>query len=132
MESDIMDQAKEIEKLKDELAKKDTIIESPDTNNKRLADRTKSDANYVYKVTNDLEQYGRQNNIHVSGIEGDANRQTSRTTTELLISTIKAKTGLDINEQEIDIAHRLGKYKQGKHRPIIVKFVRRQTKINIF
>ena len=132
MESDIMDQAKEIEKLKDELAKKDTIIESLDTDNKRLADRAKSDANYVDKVTNDLEQYGRRNNIRIFGIEDDANRQTSETTTKLLISTIKAKTGLYINEQEIDIAHRLGKYKQGKHRPIIVKFVRRQTKINVF
>jgi len=71
MESDIMGQAKEIEKLKDELAKKDTIIESLGTDNKRSADRAKSDANYVDKVTNDLEQYGRRNNIRISDIKDD-------------------------------------------------------------
>ena len=44
--------------------------------------------------------------------------------------TTKEKTGNDISEHEIDIAHRLGKFRQSKQMPIIVNFVRRQTKIN--
>ena len=80
------------------------------------------------RVTYELEQYG----WRISGINGDAHRQTSEATAELVRNTIKEKTGDDINEHEIDIAHRLGKFKQGKQRPIIVKFVRRQTKIKVF
>ena len=132
LESNVMDQAKEIETLKKEMTKKDSTIEHLNADNKRLADRIRTDEDYVDKTTNELEQYGRRNNIRISGISGDANRQSSETTTELFLNTIKEKTGLDISEHEIDIAHRLGKYRQGKHRPIIVKFVRRQTKIKLF
>jgi len=132
LESDLMDQAKEIETLKSEMTKRDAVIETLDEENKRLLDRAQADANYVDKVTNELEQYGRRNNIRISGINGDAHRQTSEATTELFRNTIKEKTGVYIDEHEIDIAHRLGKFKQGKQRPIIVKFVRRQTKIKVF
>ncbi|KAH3825927.1 hypothetical protein DPMN_127814 [Dreissena polymorpha] len=31
----------------------------------------------------------------------------------------------------IDVSHRLGKYTPNKDRPVIVKFVRRQTKIDV-
>jgi len=132
LESDVMDQSKEIETLKKELTKKDTVIENLNEKNKLLEDRIRSDEDYVDKVTNELEQYGRRNNVRISGINGDANRQSSETSTELVINTIKEKTGLDISVHEIDVAHRLGKYRQGKQRPIIVKFVRRQTKIQVF
>jgi len=127
-----MDQAKELENLKKELANKDTVIENLNVNNKRLDDRVRSDEDYVDKVTNELEQYGRRNNVRISGIDGDASRQSSETTTELVINTIKQKTGLNIGVHEIDVAHRLGKYRQGKQRPIIVKFILRQTKIHVF
>jgi len=132
LESDVMDQAKEIENFKKELTKKDTTIEHLTEENKHLEDRVRSDEDYVDKVTNDLEQYGRRNNIRISGIDGDANRQTSETTTTLVINTIKEKTGFELNVNDIDVAHRLGKYRQGKQRPVIVKFVRRQTKIQAF
>jgi len=114
-----MDQAKEIKNLKKEFTNKDTTIENLNKENKRLEDRVRSDEDYVDKVTNDLEQYGRRNNIRISGIHGDANRQTSETTTTLVINTIKEKTGLELNVNDIDVAHRLGKYRQGKQRPVI-------------
>jgi len=102
MESDLMDQAKEIETLKTEMTKRDTVIETLGEENKRLLDRAQADANYVDKVTNELEQYGRRNNIRISGINGDAHRQTSEATTEILVNTIKEKTGVDINVHEKD------------------------------
>ena len=132
LESDLMDQAKEIETLKSEMTKRDTVIETLENENKRLLDRVQADANYVDNVTNEQERYGRHNNIRITGINRDAHRQTSEATAELVRNTIKEKTDDDINEHEIDIAHRLGKFKQGKQRPIIVKFVRRQTKIKVF
>ena len=74
LESDVMDQAKEIENSKKELTKKDTTIED----NTSLEDRVRSDEDYIDKV-----------NVRISGIHGDANRQTSETTTTLVINTIK-------------------------------------------
>jgi hypothetical protein len=48
-----------------------------------------------------------------------------------LLDTIKSKSDLVLQKADIDISHRLGKYKVGKHRPIIVKFERRQTKVEL-
>ncbi|XP_052249726.1 low affinity immunoglobulin epsilon Fc receptor-like [Dreissena polymorpha] len=41
------------------------------------------------------------------------------------------KLGMQLETKDIDIAHRLGKYVENKCRPVIVKLVRRQTKIEI-
>ncbi|KAH3809673.1 hypothetical protein DPMN_138049 [Dreissena polymorpha] len=40
---------------------------------------------------------------------------------------------LDIQlvSKDLDVAHKLGKYVPNKNRPVIVKFVRRQTKIDV-
>ena len=89
MESDIMDQAKQIQKLIDELTLKYTTIENLNADNQRLADRAKKDAECIDKVTNELEQYGGRNNIRIAGIKGDTNRQSSKSTTEQFIKTIK-------------------------------------------
>ena len=39
--------------------------------------------------------------------------------------------GLEISAYDIDVAHRLGNYQDQKIRPVIVKFVSRQTKFNV-
>jgi len=109
LESDVIDQAKEIETLNKELAKQDTVVENLNEKTKFLEDQIRSDEDYVDNVTNELEQYGRRNNVRISGINGDANRHSSETSTELVINTIKKKTGQDISVHEIDVAHRLGK-----------------------
>ncbi|KAH3801752.1 hypothetical protein DPMN_155413 [Dreissena polymorpha] len=44
---------------------------------------------------------------------------------------LNQKLGTHIETRDIDVAHRLGKYARHKCRPVIVKFVRRQTKIEI-
>jgi hypothetical protein len=95
LESDVMDQAKEVEQL-EQLKKKNSKnrLANLTEDNKRLKDRAKSDEFQVNKVTNELEHYGRRNNIRISGFNGDTNRQSSEITTELVINTIKRKTGL--------------------------------------
>ncbi len=47
------------------------------------------------------------------------------------ISLLSKKLGLKLESKDVDVAHRLGKYTPNKNRPVIVKFVRRQTKIDI-
>ena len=54
-------------------------------------------------------------------------------TDELVIDTIKEKMGEEIKRNEIDRSHRLGAPKNnGKSRPIIIKFVKYNTKCRIF
>jgi len=83
-----MNQAKEIQTLKDEMTKRDITIEHLNADNKCLTDRIRADEDYVDKTTNKLEQDGRRNNIRIPGVSGDANRQSSETTTSLFINTI--------------------------------------------
>ena len=52
---------------------------------------------------------------------------------ELLLDTVKEKMGEEIEKDEIDRLHRLGAPKNnGKSRPIIIKFVRYNTRYIIF
>ena len=54
-------------------------------------------------------------------------------TDDLVIDTIKEKMGEEIEKDEIDKSHRLGAPKNnGKSRPIIIKFVRYNTRCRIF
>ena len=77
-----------------------------------------------------LRQYIRSNNLKIYGLpeggEGDGEGETEVETAQKVIELCKEKLKLDITEQDIDIAHRLGKKNQdGKPRSIIVRFVRR-------
>lgn len=85
----------------------------------------------LWEISNDQEQYSRRNNLRVVGIQDDKDKQSSTETTTQFLAMCKEKMGLEISAAEIDIAHRIGQYKTKINRPIIVKFVRRQTKINI-
>ena len=54
-------------------------------------------------------------------------------TDELVIAAIKEKMGEEIEKNEIDRSHRIGVPKNnGKSRPIIIKFVRYNTRCKIF
>ena len=44
---------------------------------------------------------------------------------------LSSKLGIRVEKNDIDVAHRLGKFTQDKTRPVIVKFVRRQTKSDV-
>ena len=54
-------------------------------------------------------------------------------TDELVLDTVKEKMGEEIEKDEIDRLHRLVAPKNnGKSRPIIIKFVRHNTRCRIF
>ena len=46
-------------------------------------------------------------------------------------SLLSSKLGLRVEKEDIDIAHRIGKHHRGKIRPVIVRFIRRQTKSDV-
>ena len=75
------------------------------------------------------EQYSRRNCLLIHGLPESKNENTD----ELVIDTIKEKMGEEIEKNEIDRSHRLGAPKNnGKSRPIIIKFVRYNTRCRIF
>ena len=82
-------------------------------------------------ATNDLEQYGRRNNIRISGLNFDNKLESSQETTEGIASILSENLNLNISAYDIDIAHRLGKFEENKIRPVIIKFVQRQVKVNV-
>lgn len=69
--------------------------------------------------TDELEQYGRANNLRIFGIE-----EKDKEITDKLVVDVATKLGIkDLNVKCISRSHRVGKPNSSKPRPIIVKFV---------
>ena len=97
---------KEIDKLKDETIKLKQALS--------LA---------VYNI-DALEQYGRRENIRIHRVAEKLN--SNKDEGEEVVANIAAELGIDINECDIQRAHRLGKKKKspgGKPRQIIARFI---------
>ena len=80
----------------------------------------------VDKLLNDQEQYSRRNNVRLTEIPGDRKDEQSLETTHKVVEILNETLNLNLTPQAIDIAHRLGPYKYGRNRRVIVKFVHRQ------
>ena len=75
------------------------------------------------------EQYSRRNCLLIHGVPESKNQNTD----EQVIDTIKEKMGEEIEKNEINRSHRLGAPKNNsKTRPIIIKFLRDNTRCRIF
>ena len=75
------------------------------------------------------EQYSRRNCLLLHGIEEESNENTDQRVIEVLWESM----GETISIQDIDRTHRLtGKKPNGKSKPVIVKFVRYNTRNLIF
>ncbi|XP_052252442.1 uncharacterized protein LOC127859072 [Dreissena polymorpha] len=131
LESDVFEQKREIELLKQENATKTKQIEDLKQQNSNLENKKAGDSINHKEFANNTEQYSRRNNVRIAGVPEDQDRQSSVAVTNKVISLVNAHLGISIHPSDIDIAHRLGKYKPNTNRPVIVRFVRRQTKIDI-
>ena len=70
------------------------------------------------------EQYSRKNSIRIRNVREERGEQIE----ELTIKTLKDELDLVIDPTEIDIVHRVGRYNEGKHRAILVKFMSHKSK----
>lgn len=73
------------------------------------------------------EQYSRLNSIRIYGVP----ERPQENVTEDIISMIKSKLKVDVVPEDICICHRL-KSKEGGIKPVIVKFVRRSKKNEVY
>ena len=88
----------------------------------------------VAKAQNDLEQYGRRECIEIRGIP--VAQDSTNEDTNAIVKNVGKLMGIDIEDEDISISHRLPqskKYKGKKIGPpaIIARFVRREKRMNI-
>ena len=78
------------------------------------------------KFENDkLEQYSRRDNLRISGIEEDADE--TEEVLEAKVIELAENIGVKLKSEEISVAHRLGKPRDGG-RPLIVRFCQRKKR----
>ena len=124
IESELHEKADENDKLKKE-------IEQCKSQNILLEQQLKKETDKRIENDNEMEQYSRRNNIRISGLSKDNPTESAQESTEGVLNLLNTKLGLSLNFQDIDIAHRLGRFKPDKKRAVIVKFVHRHVKQNV-
>ena len=131
LEAKIYEKDKENDKLKSQITELNTDIKTQkDENIKLRQEADKANVKLDGKI-NQLEQYGRRNNVRIDGIE-NSNDETPAMTTKLVVQKMNDNIeGLGLQESDIDTAHRIGKEKMGNKRQIIVKFISRMKRDNL-
>ena len=113
----------QIDILKTELKKKETEIAQLQNDVTNLNDKVEN----LTKHLDNVEQYERRDTILLSG-PVLPNETQHENTTQVAIASIKENLKININERDINIAHRLGSSVHQKKRPIIVKLTNRSLK----
>ena len=93
--------------------------------------RERARVDKLTKDVNSLEQYIRQNNIKVFGIDYRRGDETPTQTEEKIIALLKNSLGVSVKPSEIEACHRLGRFSLQTNRPIIVRFCNRKLKSNV-
>ena len=132
LEGDLHDIALENTQLKTELQtlKNAQIKQNEDIETEQITFKNDIETKNLKleETLHDHEQYSRRNNIKIHNMPGDHKNETSLETTYKVLETINQNLDLHLRPQSIDIAHRLGNYRPGRNRRVIVKFVHRQVK----
>lgn len=131
LEGTLFCKQQENDKLKDELGKLKKQLETANEENSKLQRQIQQKSQTLEGKLNDLDQYGRRNNIRVSGIR-DQENETAEESVKIVVDTLNKKIpNLNLKDDDIDIAHRIGKYEKDKKRQIIVKFQSRMKKSQV-
>ena len=82
----------------------------------------------VGNAIDEIQRYSYQYNVKIVGLPEIDSQESASATTSLCISLLKA-SGVDINKQDVDIAHRVPtRQATAGPRPVICKFTRRIVK----
>ena len=103
---------------------KDVVIKNLQVENQKLRNKINQLENKVISLeanTNSLEQYGRRNNLEISGIpDSISNNELEDKVIEIL-----SKVDVNVSKNDIEACHRMGKSKKSSKRTI-VRFVNRR------
>ena len=128
-----------IGKFETEIENRKTEIEDQKTENSKLQAQIEKSAEVASGKINDLEQYGRRNNLKISGLSESEGDETAEMTTEKVIVKLNNVIGnLNLRREDIDIAHRLGPKRNRRWgqetvpaRRVIIRFNSRIKRDNI-
>ncbi|KAK6168719.1 hypothetical protein SNE40_019905 [Patella caerulea] len=90
---------------------------------------TKDVAALSLQKVNDLEQWTRRSSVRIYGLPDNQKESFTESINKSL--DVFDKIGVQMPPEHIDIAHRLGPFKVGKCRGIIVKFMSRKDKLHV-
>lgn len=131
LECKLFEKQAENDNLKQEIKILRAELEQTKDDNQKLMKENEKGRQTIEGSLNSLEQYGRRNNIRISGITDKA-QETAEESTRLVVEILNRKMpNLGLKIQDIDIAHRIGKYKKEGNRQIIVKLHSRIKKQQI-
>lgn len=82
------------------------------------------------KGLNDLEQYGRRNNIRLNNVPLSDTNECEATVLDILNEALPV--GQSVSAAEIDRCHPIGKRNKKNNRQVIVKFVSYKTKAQVY
>ena len=130
---------KTISKLQTEIDNRKTEIEDQKAENSKLQAQIEKSAETANGKINDLEQYGRRNNLKISGLPESEGDETAEMTTGIVIDKLNnVIDNLNLRGEDIDIAHRLGPKRNRRWgqetvsaRRVIIKFNSRIKRYNI-
>ena len=117
-------------KLKDKIeiqnAVSTALAKYNDTLRKRLSQ--------LEQLMDDNEQHGRNRNLVLKGVPEQQNQRNGNyeKTTELFVNSINQNTTVKIDKKDIERSHRLGRFQEGKTRPIIARFKDETQKIFVY
>ena len=81
----------------------------------------------VAAKANDNEQFSRRQNVRVTGFVEEDDENCA----EKFVNLCREKIGLDVNDDLVDRAHRVGKKEEGRNRAIIVRLKTHKDKLAI-
>ena len=127
--------------LKNQLSDKESDIVNLTAENDSLKKRIEkleeglTEAKFAIKVNeshvNDLAHYSQRNNVRIYGINDRKKNETTEETTSLVIKFLKDKLDIDAHVRDIDIAHRLGQFREDGNRVIICRFMSRTLRNDV-
>lgn len=116
----------EIQTLREELVKRDSEITQLKTEVKDLNIKVEDLESHL----DSIEQYQRRDTVIISGPALPQESQHENPV-HLIVNTLKDTLKINVQEQDISVAHRLGPFNQNHPRPMIVKLMNRSHKYDI-
>ena len=121
MESRIFDVEKERDEMKTQLQR---MKEERREMEKKIVE-SKRDTNNIREELNHLQQYSRNFNLRIYKVPEKKGGEED--CAKMAIEVCK-EVGVDVDVKDIENAHRVGAIKDAHNRPIIVRFMRRETR----
>ena len=118
----------EVTNLKQELVKQNKYMASLEKQLTETSKYVKEHADELQDIQvnlDNLEQYTRKNSLEFHGIPDEVNRPTDQ-----VVCKIGQAIGVEIQEDDIEISHRIGRKRGDK--PVLAKFVSHKVKSKIY